>query len=61
MLQPIQQSNDSTPAVVRLGLGAALFVMGIHLLFAGLRVLLNLWVALTPGKDRQWRISPNRV
>jgi hypothetical protein len=35
--------------------------MGAHLLFAGLRGLLNIWIALTPGKDRQWQTLRSRA
>ena len=60
-MPPTQQPNPSTPAVVRLGLGTAAVVLGVHLVFAGLRSLLNLWVALTPGQDRQWNFSRSRA
>jgi hypothetical protein len=53
-MQPTQKSNDTAPTVVRLGLGASAVILGAHLVFAGLRGLLNLWIALTPGRDRRW-------
>ena len=58
---PAQQSSDTTPAVVRLSLGASVLVLSIHLVFAGLSGLLNIWVALTPNQDREWNTSRSRA
>ncbi len=60
-MQSTPCSPESAPAVVRLSLGSAALVMGAHLLFAGLRGLLNIWIALTPGKDRQWQTLRSRA
>lgn len=60
-MSPTQISDDTSPAVVRLGLGASALVLGIHLIFAGLTGLLNIWVALTPDQDQEWNISRSRA
>ncbi len=60
-MQSTQQLNESSFAVVRLSLGAAALVLGVRIVFAGLQGLLNVWVALTPGQDRQWNVHRSRV
>lgn len=60
-MQPTQLSQNTVPTVVRLGLVATLFVMGIRLVFVGLQGVLNLWIALTPGQDRAWQAPRTRV
>ncbi len=59
-MQPTQKLDDTMPAIVHLGLGATTLVLGVHLIFAGLRNLLDLWVALTPNQDREWNFSRSR-
>lgn len=60
-MPPIQQLNETVPSVIRLGPGTAAVVLGVHLIFVGLQSLFNVWVALTPSQDMQWKPSPSRA
>ncbi len=53
--------HENTLFVVRLGLESTALVLAFHILFAGLQGLLNVWIALTPQQDLQWKLSRSRV
>ncbi|MCW3055551.1 MAG: hypothetical protein JWN14_4721 [Chthonomonadales bacterium] len=56
-MQSSQSPHHTLPSVVRLSPVATLIVLGVRLVFVGLRCVFNLWVALTPDQDREWKAS----
>jgi hypothetical protein len=60
-MQNQPQLDSAVPSVVRLGFGASVLVLGAHIVLAGFRGLLNVWVALTPSQDARWKSSRVRI
>jgi len=56
-MQSAQSPQPIALSVVRLSPVATLIVLGARLVFAGLQRVFSLWVALTPGQDREWKAA----
>lgn len=52
-MQQYKQPTETTPAVVRLGPGSSLLILGVRGALTIMRGAFNLWVALTPDRDHQ--------
>jgi len=56
-MQSSQSFHPIAPTVVRLSPVATLIVLGVRFVMVGLQYVFSLWVALTPGQDREWKSS----